>query len=136
MLGEHEEHQDDRRNYRKVAMALKHAFGDGKWYSLITIRKTLPDISPDDVRHVLDLMCNQGLYKVYGEKHKAGHSWNYRLVVHEGTRIQHLDVFLKELQPILDGLEEEGQKNQATAVPAAVAEYVFKLKKLIEKLAQ
>lgn len=117
-----------------VGKALREQFADGAWHRVPTMARHV-GASTEDVVAVLNIMRDHGSYGCHCERKQVGKERHYRIVKGASKRID-VQVLQQELQPILDGLFAEGQKNAATFSPVTVSTLARQIEQLVERLAK
>jgi hypothetical protein len=125
---------------KEIANAVLAKFADGKPHKLETICHHVGE-SPEEVRSVLDLMVQRGTYGTCAERIRKGTSpiVRYSIVRSSGEALDKATlrrVLHEELEPLLNGLAEQGGKNAATVSISTVAHLTAELRKVLEKLAK
>jgi len=119
---------------RGFSAAILERFADGKWHTFKSIVDGV-GASESYVENFLHSVRFKGTFNSRCERRRVGTGASYRIIRHDG-RLVPLSVLMQELRPILEELKVEGKKSIVTACPAAVAELVLRLERLIEGLAK
>jgi transcriptional regulator with XRE-family HTH domain len=113
-----------------IAPVIIEKFGDGKWHARETVARAL-NTDPNHVAATIDRMrVQKGVSKV--ERKPVGQTFSYRIFPKESTEhmISSLEL-IEKLGPIIEGLNDQGKKNMATASPSTVALLAHQLQQLL-----
>jgi hypothetical protein len=118
-------------NKPKIGEAIVEKFADGKWHKEQTIANALGTSVAHITATMITMLSAKGSYGCKAEKKQVGTHFEYRLFKTDKT-ISSAEL-LEKLTPILEGLEEQGRRRNATMSVGAVAHLAFQLRNLLQE---